>query len=83
MAKLTNEEVQTLQAKREIHRALESWMELFTYLIGLVEKDSQQFVDENVRKRLKIDESTKLQVELDSGTIEPIEQTVVPIKADD
>lgn len=83
MAKLTNEEVQTLQAKREIHRAIESWMELFTYLMGLVDKDSQQYVDENVRERLKIDDSIKLRVELDRGIVEPLEDTVVPIKAED
>lgn len=67
---LTQEEVQTLSAKREVANAIHSWQSLFTYLESLVESDSQKFVDTVVKPRLNIDVKQTVELSLQKGTIE-------------
>jgi hypothetical protein len=67
--KLTDKERDVLEAKRQVVLALDSWSHLIGYLKSLVEADSQNYVDKNVRKRLKLDKKTKLAIDMIKGEI--------------
>lgn len=75
--KLEEKEQKHLLTVGNIVGALNSWANTLEYLIGLVEKDRQNYVDKNVRSRfnLKSREDGKADIHIDAerGIIEEIE----------
>jgi len=71
--KLTEVEQKHLRTISSISGTLSSWANTYEYLIGLVDKDRQKYVDDNVRVRLdlKKTEGTEPDIKVDSekGTV--------------